>query len=646
VTPSPSQKSVFRLARPSFHFSLLTQFTLLGLVLTAGIMIILAYVLRERLVQNALQEVATETGEQVDRIVAPNLTTTDLAGLTAGRYTYLDNLIRDEVIGQQILQVKIWSRQGVLIYSNERSSVKETYPVSSKLSQALGGETLTDVSSLNQSSTPPGANPTVPREFEIYVPLRINSSQVVGAYEITHDAESVQARIDELQRLVYGSIVASFVILYLCLYLLVRHASHELSRSTAENARLFEEEQTRRQELAALYEFSRTLSDTSDHEYMLDLIARRAVETVRVTFARVALLEGDELVIRAGYPIREFGHGLEVGRHERLADLPYIQHALRSEPLIVRQDSPSLGEHEGEVLFLGVAKALCVVPLRIDDQMLGWLLLGEARNPEREPFAAEKIRLARGIGDQAASALHRAALYWQTVRDTAELALAYDATIEGWSRALDLRDKETEGHTVRVTKMTELLALALGMEPGMLVHIRRGALLHDIGKMAIPDSILLKPGPLTLEERAIMRRHPEYAYELLAPIAYLGPALEIPYCHHEKWDGTGYPRRLAGEAIPLAARMFAVVDVWDALMSGRPYRIAWPEQQVYEYIQSLSGIQFDPHAVRAFLDIPERQKTQLRLEGTSDTSIASPIRLSLALKKLVESSSSQRPSLT
>src|SRR4030095_309227 len=148
----------------------------------------------------------------------------------------------------------------------------------------------------------------------------------------------------------------------------------------------------------------------------------------------------------------------------------------------------------------------------------------------------------------------------------------YDSTIEGWSRALDLRDRETEGHTIRVTEMTLKIARIAGMADAELVHLKRGALLHDIGKMGIPDAILLKPDKLETEEWVIMRRHPVYAYELLLPIEYLQPSLDIPYCHHEKWDGSGYPRGLKGEQIPLAARLFAVIDVWDALRSDRPYR--------------------------------------------------------------------------
>jgi PAS domain S-box-containing protein len=205
------------------------------------------------------------------------------------------------------------------------------------------------------------------------------------------------------------------------------------------------------------------------------------------------------------------------------------------------------------------------------------------------------------LAGEAAIAIDNAELFSQLQRANLQMTLAYDATIEGWSRALDLRDKETEGHTRRVTEMTVALARAVGMREDEIAHVRRGALLHDIGKMGIPDSILLKPGPLTDDEWVVMRRHPSLAYEMLSPIVYLRPALDIPYCHHEKWDGTGYPRGLKGEQIPLAARVFSVADVWDALRSDRPYRPAWPEAKVREHIRAATGSHFDPAIVEVFL---------------------------------------------
>ena len=199
-------------------------------------------------------------------------------------------------------------------------------------------------------------------------------------------------------------------------------------------------------------------------------------------------------------------------------------------------------------------------------------------------------------------------IFWLQFRDLGrlnrsaqELRSAYGHTIEGWSRALDLRDKETEGHSCRVSEQSVRLAAELGLGEEELIHVRRGALLHDIGKMGIPDQILFKPGPLTDDEWAIMRRHPTFAFELLAPIDYLRPSIDIPYCHHEKWDGSGYPRGLKGEEIPLAARIFAVIDVWDALTSDRPYRPAWPREMARNLIREEAGRHFDPCVVEIFL---------------------------------------------
>jgi putative two-component system response regulator len=202
---------------------------------------------------------------------------------------------------------------------------------------------------------------------------------------------------------------------------------------------------------------------------------------------------------------------------------------------------------------------------------------------------SERERLVRAMQDLEQSHHH--------------LQQAYNETLSGWARAVDLRDQETVGHSQRVRAATIKLATALGMPDSEILQASRGALLHDLGKIAIPDEILFKPGPLNDAEWAIMRKHPVFAYEMLKPIEYLRPALDIPYCHHEKWDGSGYPRGLAGEAIPFSARIFAIIDVWDALLSDRPYRKAMPVEQVLEYIRSQSGTHFDPQIVQVFLDI-------------------------------------------
>lgn len=191
----------------------------------------------------------------------------------------------------------------------------------------------------------------------------------------------------------------------------------------------------------------------------------------------------------------------------------------------------------------------------------------------------------------------------ERVQKEKELTLAYEATLAGWSRALELRSKEIEGHSHRVMEMTLKLAREVGMKEEELVQVRRGTLLHDIGKMAIPDEILLKSSELTSEEWEIMKRHTTLAFDMLADIEYLRPALDIPCFHHEKWDGSGYPKQLKGTKIPLAARVFAVIDVWDALTSKRPYREAWPQEKAKAYIEDQAGKHFDPEVVKIFLEI-------------------------------------------
>jgi PAS domain S-box-containing protein/putative nucleotidyltransferase with HDIG domain len=269
------------------------------------------------------------------------------------------------------------------------------------------------------------------------------------------------------------------------------------------------------------------------------------------------------------------------------------------------------------------------VPLIIKGKVEGVLELHHRTPLDTD---AEWLHFMETIAGQSTVAIEHAMLFDSLQRSNIELVRAYDTTLEGWARALEMRDKEIEGHAQRVTAMTMQLARQMGLDEAVLVHIRRGALLHDIGKMGIPDSILLKPGPLTDDEWSIMRQHPVMAYEMLTPVAYLRPALDIPYCHHERWDGSGYPRGLKDIQIPLAARIFTVVDVWDALCFDRPYAKAWPEDRAREHIRSLSGTHFDPQIVEAFLNLEAQGKRAARprlLIVDDDASATEILRLSL-----------------
>jgi PAS domain S-box-containing protein/putative nucleotidyltransferase with HDIG domain len=277
--------------------------------------------------------------------------------------------------------------------------------------------------------------------------------------------------------------------------------------------------------------------------------------------------------------------------------LPYHSNNVKDDP---RHDAPTYVKAN--------IPACAGVPLIAQDQLIGFLWMGR-----RTEIPEYEVRLLAAVADIAANAIHRTTLHERTQKDAATLAQAYDTTIEGWSHALDLRDKETEGHTQRVAEITLRLAKAMGIGDAELVHIRRGALLHDIGKMGVPDRILLKPGGLDEDEWVVMRKHPVFAYELLSPIDYLHFALDIPYCHHERWDGMGYPRGLRGDQIPVAARIFAVVDVWDALRSDRPYRPAWNVEKTRAYILENVDKHFDSKVVKAFLAMVDNGELDTKL---------------------------------
>ncbi len=366
-----------------------------------------------------------------------------------------------------------------------------------------------------------------------------------------------------------------------------------------EVARLYEEAGRRHEEWRALREIEMAITGSLDLRVTLDVILDKVTSQLRVDAA-------DVLLTRAGGHTLDYaaGRGFRTAAptaSPRLRQEYAARAALERRPVIIPDVSAApagllLPDWLGTEGFV----AYCATPLIAKGRVRGVLELfhRSSLSPTRE-WQEYLDTLAAKV----AIALNDAALVDELQRSNAEVALAYDFTLEWWSRALDLRDRMTEGHSKRVAELAIRLAQAMGVSEADLVHIRRGALLHDIGKIGIPDSILQKPGPLTEGEWEVMQRHPVYAYELLSPIDYLRPALAIPYCHHEKWDGTGYPRKLRGEEIPLAARMFALADVWDALLSDRPYRSAWTESQACDYIREQAGQHFDPRAADAFLHL-------------------------------------------
>lgn len=333
---------------------------------------------------------------------------------------------------------------------------------------------------------------------------------------------------------------------------------------------------------------------------LLSILLDRVLETLHVDSAAVLLLDSklNELKFASGR-----GFHTNILQHTRLRTGQGYAGRVALERRIINIADLTKNRTEFERSPLFPSEKFVVyygVPLIAKGRVLGVLEIFH-RSPLRPD--EDWLEFLNIISGQTAIAIDSAIMFKELQKSNFELNLAYNATIDAWSRTLDLRDRDTEGHTRRVTDITLKFATIAGIKDTDMIHIRRGATLHDIGKVAIPDDILFKPGPLDQGEWETMRRHPKYAVDLLSPIKYLEHAMEIPHWHHEKWDGTGYPDRIGGEEIPISARLFALVDVYDALISDRPYRKAWSKQDTMQYIESQSGSHFDPRLVPEFLNM-------------------------------------------
>ncbi len=361
------------------------------------------------------------------------------------------------------------------------------------------------------------------------------------------------------------------------------------------------EERIRRhlEHLTALVEIDRAINFSFDLNLSLTTLLTHVIVQLGVDAADVLLFKPEsrmlEYVAGRGFHGKTIEHvrqPLGEGYAGRAAQERSIVHI----PDLAKEDDSFLAKMllagEEFVSYYGV-------PLIAKGEVMGVL---EVFHRTRLVHDEEWLDFLKALAAQAAIAIDNVTLFDNLQRTNTELSQAYDATIEGWSRALELRDNETEGHTQRTADLTVKLARLFGLSDAELVQVRWGSLLHDIGKMAVPDGIFLKHDTLTDAEWVEMKKHPVFAYEMLSPISYLRSALDIPYAHHEKWDGTGYPLGLKGEQIPLVARIFAVADVWDALRSDRLYRSSWSVEKVREHLRSLAGTHFDPHVVKVCLD--------------------------------------------
>lgn len=366
------------------------------------------------------------------------------------------------------------------------------------------------------------------------------------------------------------------------------------------NARVFDHAEQRLNRLQSLREIDQTISGSLDLTTTLNVLIDRLIQNLDVDAGAILLYQPAmhtlEFATGSGFrsdALRQTNLRIGEGQAGRAVLKREIVHIPDLTLETVRFERAKLIRQEEFVAYYGV-------PLIAKGEIVGVLEVFH-RSPLDPP--TEWVDFLKTLAGQAAIAIDRLQLFNDLERSNMDLVRAYNEVIEGWARALELRDQETEGHSRRVEKLTLTIARRMGVTGAELTHIRQGTLLHDIGKMGVPDQILHKPDSLTEEEWEVMRKHPTFAHKLLSPIEHLEPALDIPYCHHERWDGSGYPQGLKGEEIPLAARIFAVVDVWDALRSDRPYREAWPDEKALAHIKEQSGKHFDPQVVKVFLDV-------------------------------------------
>ena len=378
--------------------------------------------------------------------------------------------------------------------------------------------------------------------------------------------------------------------------------------------------QQRNQEIETLYEISQLISSSLDVEKIYDSFYQRISQIMDCDNLMISSFNPKENKIYCEY-CRLEGKKVETSKFPPLK-LEQEEKGMQSQVIktgkpVIIQDAQAQAETtrnafhvdtDGKLYELDkvpeseekVTRSGILVPILLTDKVVGVV---QVYSLNLNAYGEQELHILQALAVQIGVASNNAKLYEDLQTSNKHLQQAYDKTLEGWSMALQMREKETAGHTRRVAELALKLADRMGISEENKIHLRRGALLHDIGKLVLPDNILHKVGTLTEEEWKIIRNHPVYAYEWLHPIKYLQPALDVPHYHHERWDGSGYPKGLRGKNIPLFARLFAIVDVYDALSSDRPYRDAWPQKKVLDYLRDQAGKQFDPQIVAIFLEM-------------------------------------------
>lgn len=506
----------------------------------------------------------------------------------------------------EVVRTKIYSAQGVVVWSDERKLVGARFGENPELREALEGKIEAEFSSLTKPEQQ-YERAKFKRAMELYVPITYpGMDRPVGVIELYQNVDHLFARIAQGQRYVWGVTLVGLVLLFVILFGLVRRASRTI--------------QWRTQALEFLLETSKTVSASLSLEVILNALAHEMVNLIAVSYCQFFVLNEDKtkLCMTAKFPRRSFASWPELKVEFQLTDVPLFRRIMeQKEAQVLRRDLglPSFSYAECNLLDSTEMNSLLLIPITSKGLSLGLVILGEVRQWGRAPFTREKIDLALGMAEQAGTAIDNAKLFEQR-----------GVALESLIAALDAREHETQNHSQRVARLCAYFSQKFGFDQTQLNQVYFGALFHDIGKIGISDAILLKPSKLTAEEWLQMKKHPEIGYGILKEVAFLGQAKDIVLCYHEQYNEKGYPRGLIGDDISMGARIFSLIDTVDVITHDRPYRRARPFEVAKEEVIKGAGTQFDPKIVEGFLNIPEEEWANL-LELTDKENVSGGLKL-------------------
>jgi HD-GYP domain-containing protein (c-di-GMP phosphodiesterase class II) len=565
--------------------NVLLQFAALSLVIVAALGAALGF-LGQRIIGERIQDGAASTATNTIR---PPLEAS-LAGVDASAplsrtaYEHLDETTAG-LVSDQTLLIRLWNREGLTVFSTKEDDAGRGFLGKDEVQRAFDGETVHMVA---QGAEMPGDTPAPDQVLRVFSPVGVTGGTPGAVLEIVQDYTATASLIQKTTTTFYWALGGGLILAWLALQGVAWWSTKNVSRLYAR--------------LAYLFRIGQHLRSSLDLSEVVAQTARDAAILAQGQYGFVCLLEGEsqELVLKATYD-HEKG---SIDYHNRKVDESYLlRTAATGEAVSARLPERPLRAVFGIRASEGPA-ALASVPMRIRDRIIG--VAAAVRHPSVQAFSPAELAPLQELADQAAMAIEQASLFAKVRSHATDLEMSYDTTLRALMAALDTKDAATEGHSERVARLTVAVAREIGVPEERMLDIERGALLHDVGKIGVPDSVLRKPNNLNRKEWEAMQKHPLLAGLMVSKVGFLEGAMPILLYHHERYDGSGYPFGLAQDKIPLEARIFAVVDAYDAMTSERPYRKAVPPEEALQEIRANAGIQFDPEVVAAFEGVVRR----------------------------------------